>query len=83
MLKTNKQTTLSGQSIISDKAIAYFSASINRRNGSISINSNVNDGELYDANKIEVRKDLADFTDVVYAEEDRLDSDAETPEQTE
>jgi len=83
MLKTTKQTTISGKSIISDKPIAYFSASINKESGSTSINSNVNDQKLYDANKVEVRKDLSDFTNVVYAEEDRLASDSETPEQTE
>lgn len=83
MLKTTKQTTISGQSIISDKPIAYFSASINKDNGSTSINSNVSDQKLYGENKTEVRKDLADFTNAVYAEEDRLDSDSETPEQTE
>ena len=83
MLKTTKQTTISGQSIISDKSIAYFSASINKENGSTSINSNVSDQKLYDANKVEVRKDLADFTNAVYAEEDRLASDSEMPEQTE
>lgn len=83
MLKTTKQTTISGQSIISGKTIAYFSASINKENGSTTINSNVSDYELYDANKTEVRKDLAEFTNAVYEEEDRLASDAETPEQTE
>lgn len=83
MLKTTKQTTISGQSIISGKTIAYFSASINKESGSTSINSNVNDQKLYDANKVEVRKDLADFTNAVYEEEDRFASDAETPEQTE
>ena len=83
MLKTTKQTTISGQSIINEKVIAYYSASINKESGSTSINSNVSDQELYDANKTEVRKDLADFTDVVYAEEDRLASDVETPAPTE
>lgn len=83
MLKTTKQTTISGQSIISDKPIAYFSANINKENGSTSINSNVSDQKLYDENKVEVRKDLSDFTDAVYAEEDGLASDSKTPEQTE
>lgn len=83
MLQTTKQTTISGQSIINEKAIAYFSASINKENGSTTINSNVNGQELYDANKTEVRKDLAEFTNAVYAEEDRLASDAETPAPTE
>ena len=83
MLKTTKQTTISGQSIISGKTIAYYSASINKESGSTSINSNVSDYELYDANKVEVRKDLTEFTDTVYAEEDRLASDVETTAPTE
>lgn len=83
MLKTTKQTTISGQSIIDGKAIAYYNASINKESGSTSINSNVSDQRAYDANKAEVRKDLADFTNAVYAEEDRLASDAETPVPTE
>lgn len=84
MLQTTKQTTISGQSIISGKTIAYYSASINKENGSTTINSSISDQELYDINKTEVRKDLADFTNAVYAEEDRLASDAnEEPSETE
>lgn len=84
MLQTTKQTTISGQSIISGKTIAYYSASINKENGSTTINSSISDQELYDINKTEVRKDLADFTNAVYAEEDRLASDAnEVPSETE
>lgn len=74
MLKTTKQTTISGQSSINEKAIAYFSASSNKENGSTTINSSISDYELYGANKTEVRDDLAKFTDAVYAEEDRLAS---------
>ena len=81
MLKTTKSISLSGQSFINDKQVANFSANINSDNGSSNINSNIMNQTLYDANKTEVRKDLADFNTAVYEVEDQLDAEtaAETP----
>lgn len=75
MLKTTKSISLSGQSIINGTQVANFSANINSDNGSSNINSNIMNQTLYDANKAEVRKDLADFNTAVYEVEDQLDAD--------
>lgn len=81
MLKTTKSISLSGQSFINDKQVANFSANINSDNGSSNINSNIMNQAVYDTNKSEVRKDLADFNTAVYEVEDQLDAEtaAETP----
>ena len=77
MLKTTKSISLSGQSIISNNQVANFSANINSDNGSININSNIMNQAVYDTNKSEVRKDLADFNTAVYEVEDQLDAETQ------
>lgn len=77
MLKTTKSISLSGQSIISNNQVANFSANINSESGSSNINSNIMNQTLYDANKVEVRKDLADFNTAVYEVEDQLDAETQ------
>ena len=83
MLTTNKSLSISGQSSISGQQVMNFSANIDQSNGRSNITQAVLNKDLYDSNKTEVRKDAADFTDLVYDQEDRLASDAETPAQTE
>lgn len=78
MLRTSKSITLSGQSFINGTQVSNFSASVNSESGSSNINSSVINQDLYDANKKEVRQDLADFTTKVYDVEDQLDSEAST-----
>ncbi|MFD1317340.1 hypothetical protein [Loigolactobacillus zhaoyuanensis] len=77
MLKTTKSISLSGQSIIGETQVANFNANINSDNGSSNINSNIMNQTLYDANKAEVRKDLADFNTAVYEVEDQLDAETQ------
>ena len=78
MLKTNKSITLSGQSFVNGTQVASYSANINSESGSSNINSSIINQELYDANKVDVRKDLSDFTTKVYEVEDQLDSEDTT-----
>ncbi|MDO7795601.1 hypothetical protein ACQ7C6_10890 [Lactiplantibacillus plantarum] len=78
MLKTSKSITLSGQSMVGNNQVSSFSANINSDNGSSNITSSVMNQELYDANKTEVRKDLADFTSAVYEVEDQMNAEATT-----
>lgn len=78
MLKTSKSITLSGQSYINGTQVSNFSANVNSESGSSNINSSVISQDLYDANKKEVRQDLADFTKKVYEVEDQLDSENAT-----
>lgn len=68
-MKIEKSTTLSASSVTEDgKPIAYFNASIGTTG--TTNNFNITSPELYEANKVQVRKDKADFDAAVYAVED-------------
>ncbi len=73
MLKTNKSITLVGQSTIEGQQVVYMSATI-RTDGSNSGNVNrcIQNQELYNANKVEVRADMDAFDKQLYAIEDEL-----------
>lgn len=73
MLNTNKTITISGTSSIDGQVVVYMSASLST-NGSTqeNINKLVQNQELYSKNKVAIRKDMRDFEDLVYAEQDKL-----------
>lgn len=75
MLKTSKSITLSGQSFINGTQAANYTANISSENGATNISSSVINQDVYDGNKVEVRKDLSDFTAKVYEVEDQLSSE--------
>ncbi len=76
MLKTTKTISINGNSEIDGQVIVYMSASLSTTGtGSENISKTINNQELYNANKSEVRKDMREFEDLVYAEQDRLDVD--------
>ena len=59
MLKTNKNITMIGQSIIGDKQVVYMSATISTDgNTNENISTNITNNELYSANKEECRKNI-------------------------
>ena len=73
MLKTNKSISISGRSMVDDKQVATFNANIyeaNASGGSDNINMIITDRDLYDANKVTVRKDLQDFQTKVWPAQD-------------
>ncbi|MFD1411733.1 hypothetical protein [Lapidilactobacillus gannanensis] len=72
MLITSKSLSISGQSSISGQQVMNFSATIDQSNGRSNITQAVLNKDLYDSNKTEVRKDAADFTDLVYDQEDKM-----------
>ncbi|MGB3161115.1 MAG: hypothetical protein WBA84_07670 [Carnobacterium sp.] len=72
MLKTTKQITLNGQSMIGEVQVVSLSANIPSETGVGNINQYVQNAELYEANKVQVRKDTAEFTAKVYEIEDEL-----------
>lgn len=76
MLKVSKTININGTSEIEGVQVAYMSASISTDGNNASINKNITNQDLYNANKVEVRKDMSDFEDVVYATEDELIKDA-------
>lgn len=70
MLETKKSTTLTGTIKIGDKQVVYLNASISSDGSSDNINQTIQDKTLYAANKTEVRKDIAAFTDEFYELQD-------------
>ena len=75
MLKTTKTISVNGSSEIDGQVVVYMSASLSTTGtGSENISKTINNQELYNANKSEVRKDMREFEDLVYAEQDRLDA---------
>lgn len=72
MLKTTKQITLTGYSEINGQNVVQLSANIPNDTGVGNINQYIMNAELYDANKVEVRNDVREFTDLVYEIEDEI-----------
>lgn len=73
MLKTSKSITINGTSTIEGQIIVYMNASLSTDGSTnASINKNISNQELYNLNKDEVRKDMRDFEDLVFAEQDKL-----------
>lgn len=73
MLKIGKTITITGNSIIDQQSVVYMSASLNTDGTSTeNINKNIQNQELYSNNKDAVRKDMRDFEDLVFAEQDKL-----------
>lgn len=69
MLKINKTVNLNGTVTIEVdgivKNVAYCNANI-PEDGRISINKNINDKELFEANKETVLKDFSEFEKIAY-----------------
>ncbi|GAA0100822.1 hypothetical protein UT300012_15370 [Paraclostridium bifermentans] len=73
MLNTSKTITISGQSIIEGQVVAYMTANLSTDGkANENINKTIQNQTLYDANKEAVRKDMRDFEDLIYAEQDKL-----------
>jgi len=64
-----KSVSITATSVTAEgQAIAYFSANVS--NNGTSSNMAVQNQELYEANKVQVRKDKTDFDSAVYEVED-------------
>lgn len=73
MLKTGRTITINGLSIIDGQTVVYMNASLSTDGTSNeNINKNIQNQELYSNNKEAVRKDMRDFEDLVFAEQDKL-----------
>lgn len=75
MLNTNKTININGTSTIEGQVVVYMSASLST-DGSTNenINKNIQNQILYEANKVAVRQDMRNFEDLVYSEQDKLDT---------
>ena len=75
MLEKSKAISFSGGSMIDNKLVATFSANVYEadalRNDNDNISMIVTDSALYNANKEAVRKDLQEFQNIVWAEQDK------------
>lgn len=71
-LETTKQITLTGNSVIDGKVVVNLNATIPSDTGVGNISQYVQNAELYEANKVQVRKDTREFQDKVYATEDQM-----------
>lgn len=75
MLKTTKIINLNGESKIGEQVAATMYATLSTNgSGNENINKTILNQELYSANKTEIRKDMRDFEDLVYEEQDKLDT---------
>ncbi|MEW8993117.1 hypothetical protein [Clostridium sp.] len=73
MLKTNKSITLVGQSVVEGQQVVYMSATISTDGGnSGTVTRSIQNKELYNANRVEVRGDMDAFDKQLYAIEDEL-----------
>lgn len=76
MLKITKSITLNGQSTINDQVVVTLNANIPSETGVGNINQFTQNAELYDVNKEQVRRDVAEFTAMVYELEDGIAAEA-------
>lgn len=78
MLKTNKTININGTSIIDGQLVVHMSAILSTDgNTNENINKNIQNQSLYESNKSQVRQDMRDFEDLVYAEQDKLENNIE------
>lgn len=72
-LTITKSTALQGQSIIDGQTVVYLSASISTESlGNSSVSQSIQNQDLYSANRVQCRQDIAEFQNVVYATEDEF-----------
>lgn len=78
MLNVKKSITLTGTVTVKDgemeKQVVYLNANISKAGGNDNVSQTIQDRELYNANKEEIRRDVAAFTDQVYAIQDAEES---------
>lgn len=73
MLKLTKNITLTGVSEVNGQQVVYMSATINQDgNNNCTASKSITNKELYNANKADVRADMAAFDEAVYKVEDEV-----------
>ena len=75
MLEKRKSTTLTGTITVKDgdvdKQVVYLSANVTSDGaGNDNVNQTIQDRNLYKANKVQIRKDIAEFTNKFYEIQD-------------
>lgn len=73
MLKQTEKITMTGESIIAEKVVCTYAATIDVANPqNVSISQYQKDKEAYKANRDECRADYAQFEDAVFARQAEL-----------
>lgn len=72
MLKTNKSIQLNGSSDFGGQSAMVFSANV-KSDGNTSLNATIVNQSLYDTNKSDVQKDLAEFNAKAFSLSDEVD----------
>ena len=73
MLKNKqKSITLNATAFVGDQPVMTLSATVPSNTGVGQINQYVQNADLYNANKTEVRKDVTEFQNDVYEVEDEI-----------
>ncbi|QLQ62054.1 hypothetical protein HHK02_01640 [Limosilactobacillus reuteri] len=74
-LRKTKSMSLTGESVINGTTVVRMTASLSTTGGTDSINQYVQNVDLYNANKHDVRKDISEFQDYVYEQQDAIDAE--------
>lgn len=73
MLNLSKSINITGQSMINGTQVVFMSANITTEGGQApTVNQSIMNLELYNANKEQCRKDIADFQTEVYKIQDSM-----------
>ena len=82
-LSKTKSTSLTGESKIDGVTVVRMTASLSTNGGSDYVNQSVLDIDRYNGHKKEVRKDIAEFQEYVYEQQDAIDAENAADEKSE
>lgn len=74
-LSKTKSTSLTGESKIDGVTVVRMTASLGTNGGSDYVNQSVLDIDRYNGHKKDVRKDIAEFQEYVYEQQDAIDAE--------
>lgn len=74
-LRKTKSMSLTGESVINGTTVVRMTASLSTTGGTDSVNQYVQNVDLYNANKRDVRKDISEFQDYVYEQQDAINAE--------
>lgn len=77
-LRKIKATSLTGESVINGTVVVRMTANLSTNGGTDYVNQSVQNTDLYTANKKDVRKDIADFQQYIYDQQDAIDAELKT-----
>ncbi|MBW3350608.1 hypothetical protein [Limosilactobacillus reuteri] len=81
-LQKTKSISLEGKSVINGTVVVRMTASLSTTGSTDSVNQYVQNVDLYNANKKDVRKDIAAFQEYVYEQQDDIDAEMDADKKT-